>query len=534
MLNHDPDYKIFKGKIEPDFDTFVELSKQGNLIPLTASMLGDRVTPVTLFEAVKSQPYAYLLESVEHGIDSLQTGRYSFVGFNPRYVYQIKKGKIWREDAEGNRTDYGDASPMQVLRDQMNAYTPVEIEGMPPFLGGLVGYMGYDIIREFERIPDDNPTDIDLPDAMLMLSESVICIDHVRRRLSLLANAHLKDGETSEDVYDAAARQLFEMRKLLSEHAGPQPTPDWSNGSSRPADGAAAINEHDITSEFGDLPALGAVKSSLSKQQLHDLVNKAKEYILAGDAFQIVGSQRFHTQFNCDPFDIYRSLRDVNPSPYMYYLQFKDWKIAGSSPEILVKLEDGEVQLRPIAGTRPRGKDIADDKALELDLLDDQKERAEHVMLVDLGRNDVGRVCEPGSVEVDQLMVIERYSHVMHIVSNVTGHIKPGYDAFDLLGASFPAGTVSGAPKIRAMEIIDELEPVRRGAYAGTVCYFSFNGNLDSCITIRTAVINGNDAYVQAGGGWVADSVPETEYQETLNKARGVLRAINQAEAGLD
>jgi len=521
-------------EITPSFEEFQRLAERGNLIPLTASVLADRDTPVTVFERVKHRRHAFLLESVEHGADSPQAGRYSFVGFDPRLVLEFRGGVVWGESADGERRQLP-GRPLEVLRAEMRRFKPVKREGVPPFIGGAVGFLGYDIVREFERISDNNPNDLNLPEGLMMLAESVIAIDHVRRRVVLVANAFTGDGIDPRAAYDAGCKRLEDLRTLLRQaRPAPGDTELFAPEMIEELPSPTPAHEVDVPRLKELFPQLGGVKSTVSEAEFQAMVLRAKEFILAGDAFQIVGSQRFHTRFDCDPFDIYRSLRDVNPSPYMYYLQFGGLRVAGSSPEILVKLQGRKVQLRPIAGTRRRGKDAEEDKALAADLLADAKERAEHVMLVDLGRNDVGRVCEAGSVCVDQIMVIERYSHVMHIVSNVTGTLSAENDAFDVLAASFPAGTVSGAPKIRAMEIIDELETVRRGAYAGTVCYFSFDGNLDSCITIRTAVLIGREAFVQAGGGWVADSDPAAEYQETVNKASAVLRAIAQAQAGLE
>ena len=523
----------------PSYDEFLKLAKHGNLIPLQTSILADRDTPVTVFERIRNHRYAFLLESVEHGSDTMQTGRYSFIGFDPEVVFEIRRPHVVRETADGQRTtiDTTGTGVMPVLRDAMAPYKPVAMEGVPPFIGGLVGFLGYDMVREFERIPDGNPNDLGLPDGVMVLARDVIAIDHVRRRLTLIVNAHIADPADPLSAYEKAVERLRALRDMVRRPAGAAAdvelfAPDQAE-SPLPFDPATLV-EHPVPRLEGDLPGLHLIRSSVSEAQFHSMVAKAREYILAGDAFQIVGSQRFHTRFDCDPFDIYRSLRDVNPSPYMYYLQFGELRLAGSSPEILVKLEGDTVRLRPIAGTRRRGVNAAEDRALEQELLADAKECAEHVMLVDLGRNDVGRVSQPGTVHVDQLMIIERYSHVMHIVSNVLGKLRPECDAFDVLAASFPAGTVSGAPKIRAMEIIDEIEGTRRGPYAGTVCYFSFNGNLDSAITIRTAILLGQHAFVQAGGGWVADSDPGAEYMETVNKARGVLRAIAQAQRGLD
>jgi anthranilate synthase component 1 len=377
-----------------------------------------------------------------------------------------------------------------------------------------VGYLSYDMVRHWEKLPDGNPDDLNLPDAYFCITDTLIVFDHVKHRMILISNAHVHDDP--EAAYERAVHQLDRLRQRLR---GPQAS------ESAPDDAEEAAPAAPVSPE---------VRSNFTQPEFEAAVERCKEYIRAGDIFQVVLSQRFERGFTAPPFDLYRALRSVNPSPYMYYLQFGDLRIAGSSPEILVRLKEGEVCIRPIAGTRPRGATPEEDAALEKELLADPKERAEHIMLVDLGRNDVGRVSEYGSVHVDDLMNIERYSHVMHIVSNVRGRLKPGLDAFDVLRAAFPAGTLSGAPKIRAMQIIDEQETRRRGPYGGSVGYISFNGNLDAAITIRTMVIRGNTVYVQAGGGLVADSVPRNEYQETQNKARALLRAVELAEAGLE
>ncbi|HPB30763.1 MAG TPA: anthranilate synthase component I, partial [Candidatus Sumerlaeota bacterium] len=397
--------------------------------------------------------------------------------------------------------------PLEILRDVMSRFTLIPDPDLPPFIGGAVGYISYDEIRNIEtRIPDRNPDDLNIPDTFFMITDNIVIFDHVRHRMLLVNNAHIRGNP--EAAYDEAVHQIEMMYERIN-----LPVPQEEE--SKPS---VTVN----------------IVSNFSEQEFCSAVEKAKEYILAGDIFQVVLSQRFRTAISCDPFDIYRALRAVNPSPYMFYLKFGGLRLIGSSPEILVRVTDGNIQIRPIAGTRPRGATGEEDRVLEADLLADSKECAEHIMLVDLGRNDCGRVARYGSVHVDDLMSIERYSHVMHIVSNVVGQLEPDHDVYDVLVASFPAGTVSGAPKVRAMEIIDELEPVRRGPYAGAIGYFSFNGNLDTCIAIRTIVTKGETAYIQAGAGIVADSNPSKEYQETINKARGMIRAIEMAQGGLE
>jgi anthranilate synthase component 1 len=497
-------------KITPDFDTFVQQTSQGNLIPVWAELLADMETPVSVFRKLGSGEYAFLLESVEQGT---QLGRYSFIGCNPDVVIRSRGEEI-------NLCYHGvdeqlverPTNPLHFLREFMQRYKPVTNPDLPPFIGGGVGYMAYDLVRSFERLPDKNPDDMKLPDTNFMIADAVAIFDHVKRRLILLANAHVT-GKEPRQAYDAAVHKIELMAERLRGH--------WNDGENGCARKPAAGRGDTVTSNF-------------TQPEFEAAVERVKEYIRAGDAFQVVLSQRFSKAYKGDPFDVYRALRAINPSPYMFYLKFGDLQLAGSSPEILVRVNQREVIVRPIAGTRPRGADYARDQALEKELLADPKERAEHIMLVDLGRNDAGRVSTAGTVRVDDLMVIERYSHVMHIVSNVRGQLEPEKDAFDALEACFPAGTVSGAPKIRAMEIIDEVENVRRGPYAGAIGYFSFDGNLDTAITIRTCVLTDGHVYVQAGAGIVQDSVPATEYQETRNKAQAVLRAVELAEQGLD
>jgi anthranilate synthase component 1 len=494
--------------IYPDLDTFREKTREGNLIPVWCEVMADMETPVSAFKKIADCENAFLLESVEQGEN---VGRYSFLGCNPEVVFMCKNGEVeilYRDNEE--RFESCD-SPIDVLRDFMRRYKPVSDDGLPPFIGGAVGYLSYDMIRHWERLPDSNPDDLALPDAFFCLTDTLIAFDHVKHRMILISNAHVHDDPLQ--AYQEAVHKIGMLKERLKS---PLPTPE--------------PRECDVKSVDTD----DLFVSNVERDEFENAVLRCKEYIMAGDIFQVVLSQRFQRAYSGDPFDLYRALRAVNPSPYMYYLQFGDLRIAGSSPEILIQLQNGEVCVRPIAGTRPRGKNRAEDLALEKELLADPKERAEHIMLLDLGRNDVGRVSEYGSVHVEDLMVIERYSHVMHIVSEVKGTLRKGLDAFDVLRAGFPAGTVSGAPKIRAMEIVDEQENVRRGPYAGTVGYISFDGNLDTAITIRTMVVSGGTIYVQAGAGIVADSDPAFEWEETRNKARGMLRAAEWAENGLD
>jgi anthranilate synthase component 1 len=393
------------------------------------------------------------------------------------------------------------------LRDLLGRYEFVETPGLPRFCGGAVGFLGYDMVRQFERLPESTEDDLGLDDCCFLFTDTLLIFDHVKHRMKVLSNARV--GDDTEAAYDRAAAKIEALIATLRQPA--QPLAE-APGSAQPVTATA----------------------TMTQTQYENAVSRCKEYIAAGDAFQVVPSVRFTLELGAPPFEVYRALRSLNPSPYMYYLDFGDRQVVGSSPEILVTVEDERVTVRPIAGTRPRGATPAEDSMMERELLADDKERAEHIMLVDLGRNDVGRVAQYGSVQVDELMVIERYSHVMHIVSNVSGRLAAGRDVFDVMRACFPAGTLTGAPKVRAMEIIEELEPTRRGLYGGAVGYFSFSGDMDFAIAIRTMLVQGNTAHVQAGAGIVADSVPASEYQECVNKARALMAAVQAARAGLE
>ncbi|MBI2844242.1 MAG: anthranilate synthase component I [Armatimonadetes bacterium] len=465
-------------------------------------------TPVSAFKKIGGGSHAFLLESVEGGE---RIARFSFLGSDPHFVIRSKgrSVEIRRNGGQVERIELGPGQdPLHVLKGELNRLKWVPDPNLPRFCGGAVGYIGYDMIRFFENLPDSTDDDLDLPDCVFAFTDTLLIFDHVRHKIRVLVNARV-DGDP-DTAYDES---IVKIDQLVERLKAPAPQPD-------PA--PAVAGQREVTSNFA------------SKEDFERAVSNCKNYIAAGDVIQVVLSQRFSVPVAADPFDVYRALRSVNPSPYMYYLSFDDLKLIGSSPEILVTEERGKVIIRPIAGTRPRGKTDDEDRSLEEELLADEKECAEHIMLVDLGRNDIGRVCRYGSVNVDQMMVIERYSHVMHIVSNVEGRLMPDKDQFDLLRATFPAGTVSGAPKIRAMEIIDELEPTRRGTYAGAIGYFSYSGDMDTCITIRTILIKNGTAYIQAGAGIVADSVPEREYQETVNKATAMIRALEMAESGLE
>jgi len=487
----------------PSLAEFIKLSKAGNLIPVCKEIVADMETPVSAFKKVEGE-FSFLLESVEGGE---QIARYSFMGSNPLLVFRSKGKKIEILKKTGKKyiKSVSEGDPFDRLRELLEQYKAVRVPGIPRFHGGLVGYMGYDTVRFIEEIPDKNKDELRLPDMQFFLTDTILAFDHVKHKIVIISNAHVED-EVSE-AYRTAIQKIEALEKKLLKTLKP--------------------------SEF-EIPRVPKREieavSNFTKEKYEAMVNKAKEYIRAGDIIQVVPSQRFRIPFKGKAFNIYRVLRTINPSPYMFYLKFKDMQMVGASPEVMVRLDDKEATIRPIAGTKPRGKTKEEDEALAKELLSSEKEKAEHIMLVDLARNDLGRVCDFGSVKVTEDMVIERYSHVMHIVSNVKGEIKPEYDAFDLLKASFPAGTVSGAPKIRAMEIIDELENVKRGPYAGIVGYFSFNKNLDSAITIRTVILKKGMAYVQAGGGVVNDSDPAKEYEESCNKARAMLDAVELSQ----
>lgn len=493
--------------VHPSLEVFKQKAKQGNLIPVYREILADMETPVSAFLKIDDGKYSFLLESVEGGE---KWARYSFLGSKPEVVVRsfgrtvevIRRGK--------KETRAFEHDPLEAVRDILAEYRPVPDPALPRFYGGGVGFMGYDVVRFFENLPERKKPGLDTPDVLFMITDTLVIFDTVTHRIKVVSNAHVNGGSVAAAYKEAVAKIDAIVKKL-------------KRSGRRQASGGRRSKAK-----------AGQLKSNFTQPQYEQAVLKAKEYIKAGDIFQVVPSQRFERKVTAEPFEIYRALRLINPSPYMYFLRCGDTTVVGASPEVMVRLEEGRIDLRPIAGTRRRGATEDEDKALEKELLADPKERAEHIMLVDLGRNDVGRVSEMGSVQVSELMVIERYSHVMHIVSNVRGRLAPGRDSYDVVRACFPAGTVSGAPKIRAMEIIDELEPTRRGPYAGAVGYFGFSGNMDTCITIRTLVIKDKVAYIQAGGGVVADSVPALEYLETVNKARAMMRAVEMAEEGLD
>ncbi|MGE4577929.1 MAG: anthranilate synthase component I [Desulfuromonadales bacterium] len=489
----------------PSLEQFRSLTREGNLIPVCRDILADMETPVSAFRKIDDGQTSFLLESIEGGE---KWARYSFLGSGPAKVFR-SSGRHF-EILEGSSIlRSGETSdPLSELRQFLEPYRPVDLPELPRFFGGAVGYLGYDMIRFIESLPDTNPKCIGAADSCFMLTEQLLIFDNMRQKIKVVCNVHVQPGEEADVAY----------RRGL---AGVDALVDKLRVGSTPRTAKSVVAESAMEANF---PA-GAFQAA---------VDQCKEYIRAGDIFQVVLSQRFSGALVCDPFDIYRALRTINPSPYMFFLRFGSTMVIGASPEVLVRKEEDRIEVRPIAGTRPRGTTPEEDSQLEQELLSDPKERAEHIMLVDLGRNDVGRVSRPGTVEVSELMVVERYSHVMHIVSNVRGQLEKGRDAFDVFRAAFPAGTLSGAPKIRAMEIIDELEPCRREIYGGAVGYFSFSGNMDMAIAIRTLVVHEGKIYLQAGAGIVADSDPEAEYQETINKAMGVRKAIDMACGGLD
>ncbi len=488
-------------------EQFEQLASEGyQRIPVTREVLADLDTPLSTYLKLASGPYSYLFESVQGGE---KWGRYSIIGLPCRTVLRVYGQRIeLRTDGELVEVTNCD-DPLQWIEDFQQRFRAPDLEGLPRFGGGLVGYFGYDTVRYIEpRLKDGvNEDTLQTPDILLMVSDEVVVFDNLAGKLVMVVHA----DTARDDAWDAAQRRLDALMKRLCQAV------QIPGALAQPRE----VSEDDFVSGF-------------TQQGFESAVQRVKDYIVEGDAMQVVLSQRLSIPFHAPPLDLYRALRGLNPSPYMFFLDLDDFHIVGSSPEILVRLEDDVVTVRPIAGTRPRGANEAEDKALEEELLADPKELAEHLMLIDLGRNDAGRVSEIGSVELTDRMIIERYSHVMHIVSNVTGRIRPELSAIDVLRATFPAGTVSGAPKIRAMEIIDELEPVKRGVYAGAVGYLSWSGNMDTAIAIRTAVIKDEVLHIQAGAGIVADSVPANEWAETMNKGRAIFRAVALAEAGLD
>jgi anthranilate synthase component 1 len=497
----------------PSLEEFRLLASQGNLIPVTRVLLADIETPLSAYRKIRGAGESFLLESVEGGE---HLGRYSFVGCNPRAVIRqvkdkvqvIENGKVTEEHVVAKAGTAGTVTDGLVVVEQvMKRFRSVDVPGLPRFTGGAVGYLGYEFIHDVEPVvPRPSRDDLGTPTLYFIIADQLLIFDRVAQTLTVLVNACLDGSQSVDDAYEEAVGEVERLVALLE-----QPS------------------QHTPASFPRDVPSLQA-GSNVPAEQFYENVRKAKQYIRAGDIIQVVGSQRFTVPIKASPTDVYRAARSINPSPYMFLLELDGFSLVGASPEIHVRCEDGRVEIRPIAGTRRRGATAEEDRALETELLADPKERAEHVMLVDLARNDLGRVCNFGSVKVKDLMIVERYSHVMHIVSQVEGQLSAERTTYDLMRATFPAGTLSGAPKIRAMQIIAELEGTARGPYGGCVGYFSFNGNLDCCITIRTALLKDGVAHVQAGGGWVNDSTPEAEYQETVNKSKAMLKAVAVAE----
>lgn len=494
--------------VTPELQEVIRLSRNYNLIPIVRHFMADTETPIRVFQQFYREPRAFLLESVEGGV---KWARYSFIGTDPFLIVRGKNGAMEIQADGETKTVQG--KPLDILKAHLRAYRSPQLEEMPPFTGGAIGFFGYDLLQYYERLPAHRTDDLKMDDIRFMFCDQVVVFDHFKQQIKVIGNVHIPPVATDEEIA-AAYRTACERIESLTARLR------------APAESAAAAHNHiPVDVELGD------IQSNMTKEQFIRNVEQAKEYIRAGDIFQVVLSQRFHIDTDIEPLSVYRILRAMNPSPYMYCLKMDDEIIVGTSPEALVKVDDGKVETRPIAGTRPRGRTPERDLELEKELLADEKERAEHLMLVDLGRNDIGRVAEFGTVKCDVYMEIERYSHVMHIVSNVSGRLRRDKDFFDAFISCMPAGTVSGAPKLRAMEIIAELENEARGAYAGAIGYLGFAGSLNTCITIRTIVFKHGRAYVQAGAGIVWDSVPETEYEETINKAKGMLKSIRMAEA---
>jgi len=492
----------------PSFETVKTLAGRGNLIPIYREILADLETPVSAFMKIARSDYAFLLESVEGGE---KWGRYSFLGASPRLMFRSKgRSAEWIESGQPRSLQVA-TTPLALIEERLDRYEPVPVEGLPRFFGGMVGYFCYDIARFFEVLPDSLPDDLGLPDCFLMLADTIIIFDNVRHSIKIVHNLYLPDYRDIEEGYRAASSAIAEVEALLAAPLG------------APSGMPASV----------DLRRPSEFRSNLTSSEYRLAVEKAKTYIEDGDIIQVVLSRRLETEAPLSTFDLYRALRMINPSPYMFYLHLGEVSLAGASPETLVRLEGGRIDVRPIAGTRPRGDTEEEDLRIENELKADPKERAEHVMLVDLGRNDVGRVARVGSVCVDEFMTVERYSHVMHLVSHVQGELAAGRSPYDVIAACLPAGTLSGAPKIRAMEIIEELEPAKRGIYGGAVGYIGFNQNLDLAIAIRTILAAGGRVYVQAGAGIVADSVAEREHEECLNKSRAMIRAVEMALGGL-
>ena len=489
--------------IQPNFKDFCQMAKQGNLIPVFQELLMDLETPLSFFKRLERDRYSFLLESVE---GSERWARYSFLGTRPQRIFKARGDQV--EIIENGKTEkLTSSAPLQLLEKLMKGYRPVTVAGVPPFFGGALGYVAYDAVEQFHQIKNDKSDPLGMPEIFFLFVQTLVAFDNLKHTIKVIDNARVEPTTNLRRAYDQSVERIRRViSSLQKKPRGIEPR-DLSQGKG--------------TRKF---------RSNLTQEKFKRAVSRAKDYIKAGDIIQAVLCQRLRTETDSDPFEIYRALRYVNPSPYMFYLELEELRVIGSSPETMVRLTGDTIELRPIAGTRRRGATPEEERELEADLLADPKERAEHIMLVDLGRNDVGRVAAIGSVEVNELMAIERYSHVIHIVSNVRGKLAAGKTPFDLFVSAFPAGTVSGAPKVRAMQIISELEPHKRALYAGAIGYFGYNGNLDTCIVIRTIVMKGKKVFINAGAGIVADSDPALEYQETLNKARAMLKAVELAE----
>ena len=489
--------------IQPTFKEFCQLAKQGNLIPIYQELLMDLETPLSFFKRLERDRYSFLLESVE---GSERWARYSFLGTQPHCIFKARGNRVEIIENGKSKTLVSDA-PLKLLEELLRGYQTVTVSGVPPFFGGALGYVAYNAVEQFHEIASDKKDPLGMPEIFFLFVQTLIAFDNLKHTIKIIDNVRVDEETDLRRAYEQASRRIEKAVSSLQKKP-------------------RGIEPRDVSEGKGERP----FRSNLTREGFQKIVSKAKEYIKAGDIIQAVLCQRLETETATDPFEIYRALRFINPSPYMFYLELEDFRIIGSSPETMVRLTGDTIELRPIAGTRRRGSTAEEEKALEADLLSDPKERAEHIMLVDLGRNDVGRVARVGTVEVNELMAIERYSHVIHIVSNVRGQLAADKTPFDLFVSAFPAGTVSGAPKIRAMQIISELEPEKRALYAGAIGYFGYNGNLDTCIVIRTIVMKGKKVFIHAGAGIVADSDPEMEYQETLNKARAMLKAVELAE----
>lgn len=489
--------------VYPGRNEFHRLSKLYNLIPVYKELWADTETPIGVFKKVADSPFAFLLESVEGGE---RWARYSFIGRDPSLVFKSMGNKISVQEGDNLRENTV-RDPILYFEKILTSYTPAQIEGLPRFFGGAVGYLGYDMVRFIERLPNSLPDELNLPDSWFIIPKDVLVFDNLTQSIKVVSSVHIYEDDDIDLKYDEAVDRIDKIIELIKK----------------------PISLNDLKSV--DIPQ-ASFKSNITPEQFESMVTRAKKYIENGDIIQVVLSQRFWADMAVEPFNVYRSLRRINPSPYLFYLKFKDMVLLGSSPEVMVRVEGNRATLRPIAGTRPRGKTKAEDSSMENELLTDEKERAEHIMLVDLGRNDLGRVALYGTVQVTESMVVERYSHVMHLVSNIEGLLPRDTSCFDVLRATFPAGTVTGAPKVRAMEIIDELESHRRGPYAGGVGYFSFSGNMDLAITIRSLLILKDKISIQVGAGIVADSMPDREYQETVHKAEALFTAVTRASKG--